>query len=230
MMLRRLLLGTTALIAVSAATSAFAGDLPLKVKSVAFTSMPAPSTKAEKHYTMGRLAFELGDIMADRKTVYMGDDGDDVIRAMFIADKPQDLSAGTLYTAKWRQSDDAGFAKANLQWIRLGHASDDEIAALIDKGLAFSDIWEVASPDEVKADPAKYDSYKPLYVYTGTGGEKSLHYYRLKPGMEQAAAFLETRRYAAWLGATTEFTKMEGQAHNAADNKLYLSGLPAMTR
>ena len=39
--------------------------------------------------------------------------------------------------------------------------------------------------------------------------------------MEKAAAFLETRRYAAYLGATTEFTKMEGQAHNAADKKLY---------
>ncbi|MDP2621382.1 MAG: hypothetical protein Q8P46_14625, partial [Hyphomicrobiales bacterium] len=53
------------------------------------------------------------------------------------------------------------------------------------------------------------------------GGGKGLSYYRLKPGMEKAAAFLETRRYAAYLGATTEFTKMEGQAHNAADKKLY---------
>lgn len=179
------------------------------------------ATKAVKHYAMGRLAFELGDVMADRKTVYMGDDGDDVIRAMFVADKPEDLSSGTLYAAKWMQTDDAGFARADLKWIRLGHASDAEISALIDKGLAFSDIWEVASADEVKADPAKYEGFKPLYVYTGTGGKKGLHYYRLKPGMEQAAAFLETRRYAAYLGATTEFTKMEGQAHNVADKKLY---------
>src|SRR5262249_62048515 len=29
------------------------------------------------------------------------------------------------------------------------------------------------------------------------------------------------RRYAGYLDATTEFTKMEGQAHNAADKKLY---------
>lgn len=40
--------------------------------------------------------------------------------------------------------------------------------------------------------------------------------------MEKAAAFLETRRYAAFLGATTEFSKMEGVTHNAADKKAYV--------
>ena len=39
--------------------------------------------------------------------------------------------------------------------------------------------------------------------------------------MEKAAAFLETRRFAALKGATTEFTKMEGQAINKKDKKLY---------
>src|SRR5690606_10493037 len=38
--------------------------------------------------------------------------------------------------------------------------------------------------------------------------------------MEKAAAVLETRRYAAYLGATTEFTKGEGVAINHADKKL----------
>ena len=92
---------------------------------------------------------------------------------------------------------------------------------MIDKGIKFSDMWEVASAEAVKTDGAKYAGFKPLYVYTGTGGKTALTYYKLKPGMEKAAAFLETRRYAAYLGATTEFTKMEGQAHNAADKKLY---------
>jgi secreted PhoX family phosphatase len=40
--------------------------------------------------------------------------------------------------------------------------------------------------------------------------------------MEKAAAFLETRRYAAYLGATTEFTKMEYIAYNKGDNKFYI--------
>jgi secreted PhoX family phosphatase len=41
--------------------------------------------------------------------------------------------------------------------------------------------------------------------------------------MEQAAAFLETRRYAAYLGATTEFNKMEGVTVNARDHKVYIA-------
>ncbi len=157
-----------------------------------------------------------------QKTAYVGDDGDDVIRAMFVADKPGDLGAGTLYAAKWVQQSGDDFGKADLQWIRLGHATEAEIKALIDKGTKFSDIFEVADAKDVQADPAKYQGFKPTFIYPGTGGGKAkLEYLRVKPGMEQAAAFLETRRYAATLGATTEFTKMEGQAHNAADKKLY---------
>ncbi|MCK7480141.1 MAG: hypothetical protein M0C28_24850 [Candidatus Moduliflexus flocculans] len=41
--------------------------------------------------------------------------------------------------------------------------------------------------------------------------------------MEKAAAFLETRRYTALLGGTTEWTKMEGLAVNAKDRKLYMA-------
>jgi uncharacterized protein len=182
---------------------------------------PDGATQVTKHYAMGRLSFELGEVMPDRKTVYIGDDGDDAIRAMFVADRPADLSAGTLYAAKWLQKDGTNFGQASLEWIKLGHATNDEIRALIDKAIKFSDLWEVATPDAVKADPAKYTGFRPLYVYTGTGSKTALTYYRLKPGMEKAAAFLETRRYAGYLGATTEFTKMEGQAHNAADKKLY---------
>ncbi|MDP2618854.1 MAG: DUF839 domain-containing protein, partial [Hyphomicrobiales bacterium] len=90
------------------------------------------ATKAVKHYSMGRLAFELGDVMPDRKTVYLGDDGDDVIRAMYVADNPADLSAGTLYAAKWMQTEAGNFGAAKLQWIRLGHATDAEIEAIVD--------------------------------------------------------------------------------------------------
>ena len=45
----------------------------------------------------------------------------------------------------------------------------------------------------------------------------------MKPGKEKAAAFLETRRYAAMLGATTEFNKMEGVTLNAKDSKVYIA-------
>ena len=50
-----------------------------------------------------------------------------------------------------------------------------------------------------------------------------VEYLKLKPGKEKAAAFLETRRYAAMLGATTEFNKMEGVALNEKDNKVYIA-------
>lgn len=186
------------------------------------TVKPDGSSSIAKRFAMGRLAFELADVMPDGKTAYMGDDGDDVIRAMFLADKPGDLSAGTLYAAKWVQTSAEDYGRADLQWIRLGHATEAEIKALIDKGMRFSDIFEVAEPKDIKADAAAYADFHPVFIYPGTGGGKAkLEYIKPKAGMEQAAAFLETRRYAAYLGATTEFTKMEGQAHNAADKTLY---------
>ena len=46
---------------------------------------------------------------------------------------------------------------------------------------------------------------------------------KVKPGMEKAAAFLESRRYAALKGATAEFNKMETVEMNKADNKMYLT-------
>jgi secreted PhoX family phosphatase len=182
---------------------------------------PDGGTTVTKHFAMGRLSFELADVMADGKTAYIGDDGDDVIRAMFVADQPGDLSAGTLYAAKWNQRSGEGFGSAGLEWIRLGHATDAEIKSLADKGIRFSDIFDIATAEEVKANPEKFANFKPVYAYSGTGGKTTLTYYNLRPGMETAAAFLETRRFAAYKGATTEFTKMEGQAHNSADKKLY---------
>lgn len=204
-------------------TAAEGGANPYKYGHITeVTVKPDGSSSIVKHFAMGRLAFELADVMPDGRTAYMGDDGDDVIRAMFVADTAGDLSAGTLYAAKWLQTSGENFGRANLQWIRLGHATQAEIAALIDKGIRFSDIFEVAEAKDVKADAAAYADMHPVFNYPGTGGGKAkLEYLKVKPGMEQAAAFLETRRYAAYLGATTEFTKMEGQAHNAADKTLY---------
>ncbi|MBZ0106522.1 MAG: DUF839 domain-containing protein [Sulfuricella denitrificans] len=171
------------------------------------------SEKAEKHYAMGRLAFELADVMPDGRTAYYGDDGRDVGLFMFVTDKKHDLSAGTLYAARWEQTDAANGGAARLTWLRLGHADDAEIHGKVQNGIRFSDIFELSGqPGE---------GFRPVYAYTGSGGKTRLEYLKLKPGMAQAAAFLETRRYAAWLGATTEFTKMEGQTHSVRNRKLY---------
>jgi secreted PhoX family phosphatase len=56
-----------------------------------------------KHYAMGRLAFELGYVLPDKKTAYMSDDGTNVGLYMFVADREMDLSSGTLYVARWEQ-------------------------------------------------------------------------------------------------------------------------------
>ena len=169
-------------------------------------------TAVEKHYALGRFARELADVQPDGRTVYMGDDGAYTGLFMFVADKAKDLSEGTLYAGKWMQTSPDGTdgGAANLEWVKLGHASDAEIRVMVDDGIRFSDIFEVSNTDPGDA------SYAEVRTYMGT------EWLRLKPGMEKAAAFLETRRYAALLGATTEFNKMEGVTHNAEDRKAYI--------
>lgn len=43
----------------------------------------------------------------------------------------------------------------------------------------------------------------------------------MQPGAEKWAAFFETRRYAAYLGATTEFSKWEGLTFSPSRSKIY---------
>lgn len=166
-----------------------------------------------KHYATGRLAFELADIQEDGRTAYIGDDGRDVGLFMFVADRVGDLSSGALYAARWEQKDGSNGGSARLAWIALGHATDAEIKALVDRGIGFSDIFDAADK------PAA--GFAPVYVYPGTGAKPKLEYLRIRPGMEKAAAFLETRRIAALMGATTEFTKMEGQTHDPVGRHLF---------
>lgn len=192
---------------------------------------PGGTAEVRKRYAMGRLATELADVMPDERTAYMGDDGRDTMLFMFVADLPRDLGAGTLYAARWEQASAENGGSANLRWVRLGHAREAEIQELVDRGITFSDIFEATSPAEFKANPEKYKDFKPVFVYEGQGGKRApgsgtkqeVTYLKLKPGMEQAAAFLESRRYGALLGATSEFTKMEGVTHNAEDRKLYVA-------
>ena len=168
------------------------------------------STQVVKHYALGRIARELAEVMPDNRTVYMGDDGVNTGMFMFVADEKQDLSSGTLYAAKWLQTSDVNGGSAKLDWVKLGAASDAEIKALVDSGIKFADIFDVSNTDPGDS------SFKKVRTYNG------IEWLRLLPRQEKAAAFLETRRYAAYLGATTEFTKMEGVSHNARDRKAYV--------
>jgi hypothetical protein len=147
---------------------------------------------------------------ADNRTGIGGDDGANTGLFMFVADAEKNLSAGTLYAAKVTQTAAADGGSFALKWIKLGRSTNAEIKALVEGGITFSDIFLVSNTDPGDV------SYRMVTTYNGT------EWLKLKPGMEKAAAFLETRRYAAYLGATTEFSKMEYIAFNAKDRKFYV--------
>ncbi|MGE5701057.1 MAG: PhoX family protein, partial [Clostridia bacterium] len=169
------------------------------------------ATTVTKHYSMGRFSKELAKVMPDQRTVYFGDDGGYTMLFMYVADKKADLSAGTLYAGKWIQRSDKNGGSAKIEWIPLGHATDDEVKEYADT-LTFSDMFETASEDT--------PGFKKIRTYSSNGKDEWL---KLKPGMEKAAAFLEPRRYAAMLGATSEFNKMEGVTYNNNGKRLYIA-------
>lgn len=174
------------------------------------TIKPDGSGTIKKHYCMGRISHELIQVMPDHRTVLMGDDYINGGLFMFVADREQDLSAGTLYAARVGAgfSVDPSAPGAALSWIKLGHASSAEIEKLADT-LRPSDIMS-----SVKSDPADA-SYTKLFA------DGVANWVKLKPGMEKAAAFLETHRYANLVGASMGFTKMEGTTVNIKDKIAY---------
>jgi secreted PhoX family phosphatase len=148
--------------------------------------------------------------MPDNKTVLMGDDYTNSGLFVFIADKDKDLSSGTLYVAKLGTgfSINPGDVGASLSWIKLGHASSREIKDLADK-LKPSDIMTV-----LKTDPNDASFTKIFY-------DGQANWVKLQPGMEKAAAFLETHRYAYLMGGSLGFSKMEGTSVNVKDKIAY---------
>lgn len=88
------------------------------------------ATLVEKRYSIGRFSHEMGFVMPDGKTIIHGDDGSNVVLFKTVADEAGDLSANTIYAAKITQNADDSLA---IEWIELGHATDDEIAERIAK-------------------------------------------------------------------------------------------------
>lgn len=164
-----------------------------------------------KHYSTGRFSHEMMKVLPDNKTALFGDDGGNTMMFMYVADKAEDFSAGTLYAAKFEQTGTEKGGSGDLNWIKLGHGTDKEISDIIDSGVTFNDIFETTE--------------EPTEGFTAvkTNSHDSVEYLKVKPGMEKAAAFLEPRRYGAILGATSEFNKMEGLAVNAEDHKAYMA-------
>ncbi|MBK7613874.1 MAG: DUF839 domain-containing protein [Burkholderiales bacterium] len=165
----------------------------------------------KKHYCLGRISHELVQVMPDNRTVLMGDDATNSGYFVFVADKAGDLSAGTLYVAKVGAGfsiDPAATTAAPLTWIKLGSATSEEIHNLAST-LKATDIMAMSTTD-----PA--DTSFTRIVANG-----KVEWVKLNSGMEKAAAFLETHRYAALVGASMGFTKMEGTTVNIKDKIAY---------
>lgn len=181
------------------------------------TVHPDGTGSIKKHYCMGRISHELVQVMPDERTVLMGDDYTNGALFLFIADRPRDLSSGTLYAAQYRDELNET-STARIQWLRLGHADSATIEALINaRNIRPEHIFESLTEDPNDSSYTRITlSKKDLWV-------------KLRPAnngftaqeIELAAAFLETHRYAALKGASMAFTKMEGTTVNPQDKVAY---------
>lgn len=172
---------------------------------------PDGTGSIKKHFCMGRISHELVQVMPDQRTALMGDDATNSAYFVFVADREKDLSSGTLYAAKVGAGfsiDPAATGAAALTWIKLGSATSAEIEQLANT-LKPTDIMTV-----VKADPN--DASFTKIVANG-----KTEWIKINPGMDKAAAFLETHRYAAYRGASMGFSKMEGTTVNIQDKVAY---------
>lgn len=162
-----------------------------------------------KHFCMGRISHELVHVMPDNRTVIMGDDYTNGGFFMFIADVAKDLSAGKLYVAKY-VSELTESSTGQIKWIELGHATSQEIEKMVNiDNIQPSEIMESLTTNPNDA------SYTQIIL-----AKKKL-WVKVKSGMEKAAAFLETHRYAALKGGSMAFTKMEGTTINIKDKVAY---------
>ena len=174
------------------------------------TVNPDGTASIKKHYCLGRISHELVQVMPDNRTVFMGDDATNSGYFVFVADREKDLSSGTLYVARVGAGfslDPAGKG-APLTWIRLGAATSAEIRAMA-SSLRPADIMDVKTTDPQNA------------AYTRVAANGRIEWIKVMPGMEKAATFLETHRYASLVGASMGFTKMEGTTVNIKDRIAY---------
>lgn len=148
-----------------------------------------------KQFTLGRSTHENAVVMPDQKTAYTTSDGTARGFYKFIADEAGDLSSGTLYAAKAIQQGPVGGDPADvgfqLEWVELGHASNEEIEGWI------AEYDDVTQADYVDGETS-YITDEEVERWVNGNAE------------DNRVAFLESNRAADALGATVEFRKMEG--------------------
>lgn len=181
--------------------------------TIEVTPESSSNGKGLKWYTSGRSSQELSYIMPNNKTMYVTDDGTNVGFYRVEMDKPNDLSSTTIYAAKLGQNS-AENAEFSVEWVEMGSNTQKALKEVIDSGIQFSDIFESTKPINGTCE----SGYKS--INQGGDGQECL---KLVAGQENIAAFLEPRRYGAYLGATTEGSKWEGFVYDPSTKKGYTS-------
>ena len=166
---------------------------------------PAGAAKPVKHFAMGRFSHENAVAMPDQKTVYLSDDGSNTVFFKFVADQAGDLSAGTLYAAKFKQRDESNAADPattsfDISWIALASGSNSVVER-------WKQDYDGLTPDDHKSGTTSYISDQEISSWA-RGKAK-----------DDRVAFLESRKAARAKGATAEFNKMEGVMINYAGAK-----------
>ncbi|KAI8462971.1 MAG: hypothetical protein J3K34DRAFT_162339 [Monoraphidium minutum] len=195
------------------------------------TVLPGGSTRLTKWRTLGRVSHENSIVMPDNRTVYMSDDHPNGVFTRFVADRPSDLSSGTLFAMKltMQRSDAQGRPVWDVSWVELGRGSQTQLDKMALSGMKFTDIFEVAQP---RGSPPKCPAgfsmtNHPSLIYKVTDPSTFATYHmeclKVKPGMDTAAAFFEPRRLAAMKGATAEFEKQDGLTWSSRFKQLYFA-------
>lgn len=216
-----------------ARTSPYRVGYPVEIKITGDslgTGSFAANTEATKHYAMGRIAWELAYVMPNKKTVYAGDDSTNKGMFRFDADTAGNLSSGTLYIAKLKQTNTKattteGGGEFDISWISLGSSSNAEIDGYIKRGIKFEHMFDYLAP-------ASGNATACTTGYTATYANNVYECLKLKTtntlGMTEAeikiaASRLEALRYGAMLGGTAEFRKFEGVTFDPKRSKLYIA-------
>ena len=180
------------------------------------------TVEAGKHYAMGRFSHEVSRVLPDQRTVLQSDDGWGVGLFLFVADTAGDLSAGHLYAAQWTVTDPLAGGSGRLDWVNLGHATDDEIEPLVEGGtrVRFDQLFDRVDVLESGRCPL---TFTPVHTFGITECLRLAAPSARVPDPAKAASRLESRRYAGLLGATTEWRKGEGLASSPSGDTVYFA-------
>ena len=169
-----------------------------------------------KHYSMGRYSHHSAIVMPDQRTVYLSDNRQNGAIFMFIADKRDDLSAGTLYAPKESISQDLNQTSIKFNWINLGHTSNRTMKLEISKKLKFSNLFETLPSNSDMQCPADFTPFIGNYL--------GLECLKEKTGISQTVlSRLETKRFATLKGGDFNFINPKGLAYDSSRNRIYIA-------